>query len=291
LKLWNAIMKPVLIGCLKLKPSPTRPRVWLCPSGPFCFLPLHAAGVPGNINLCVQQFAIISYIPTVGTLIQARNRYQKNPLQELKFLLLAQPFAPGHDPLGSVIQEVISTEAAIKKYSQDAIIYLTDQGLDSQGGKTTIENVTKVLEQVHGPSVLHIACHGKQIQDAPLESGFEMLDGRLKVENLMKLKLNQAFLAFLSACETAAGDFDQPDEIIHLAATMLYIGFKSVIGTMWPMPDTFGPVVAQAIYQKLLEAKKITPDIIPRALEGAIKRFKNQNEPSYKWAPFIHIGI
>jgi CHAT domain-containing protein len=49
----------------------------------------------------------------------------------------------------------------------------------------------------------------------------------------MKLDLKHAQLAFLSACETAKGDREQPDQAIHLAATMLFVGFKSVIGTMW----------------------------------------------------------
>jgi CHAT domain-containing protein len=49
----------------------------------------------------------------------------------------------------------------------------------------------------------------------------------------MSLNLPNAFLAILSACETAKGDASQPDQSVHLAAAMLYIGFKSVVGTMW----------------------------------------------------------
>jgi CHAT domain-containing protein len=49
----------------------------------------------------------------------------------------------------------------------------------------------------------------------------------------MELDLKHAHLAFLSACETAKGDRAQPDQAIHLAATMLFVGFRSIIGTMW----------------------------------------------------------
>jgi CHAT domain-containing protein len=66
-----------------------------------------------------------------------------------------------------------------------------------------------------------------------LESGFTMQDDMLTVSKLMSLKLPKAFLAVLSACETAKGDASQPDQAVHLAATMLYVGFRSVIGTMW----------------------------------------------------------
>jgi CHAT domain-containing protein len=40
-------------------------------------------------------------------------------------------------------------------------------------------------------------------------------------------------LAFLSACETAKGDKTIPDEAMHLAATLLFAGFRGVVATMW----------------------------------------------------------
>jgi CHAT domain-containing protein len=49
----------------------------------------------------------------------------------------------------------------------------------------------------------------------------------------MDADLGDAFFAFLSACETAKGDHDYADEAVHLAASMLFAGFKSVIATMW----------------------------------------------------------
>jgi CHAT domain-containing protein len=60
-----------------------------------------------------------------------------------------------------------------------------------------------------------------------------MKDELLTVSDLMSLNLPNAFLAILSACETAKGDASQPDQSVHLAATTLYMGFKSVVGTMW----------------------------------------------------------
>jgi CHAT domain-containing protein len=67
----------------------------------------------------------------------------------------------------------------------------------------------------------------------PLESHFVLRDGPLSIEALMKVELPNAVFAFLSACETAKGDRDQPDQAVHLAASMLFCGFRSVIATMW----------------------------------------------------------
>jgi CHAT domain-containing protein len=60
-----------------------------------------------------------------------------------------------------------------------------------------------------------------------------MSDELLTVSKLMALNLPNAFLAMLSACETAKGDAAQPDQVVHLAAAMLYVGFRSVVGTLW----------------------------------------------------------
>jgi CHAT domain-containing protein len=81
--------------------------------------------------------------------------------------------------------------------------------------------------------VLHLACHAHQDPHDPLESGFDLPGGRLTLSQLMKLNLPEAQLAYLSACESAAVDENQPDEAMNLAATMLFVGFKSVVATMW----------------------------------------------------------
>jgi CHAT domain-containing protein len=92
--------------------------------------------------------------------------------------------------------------------------------------------VQSVLEQAPSAHILHLACHGHQHED-PLKSCFALQDGRLTISALMDLKLPKAMLAYLSACETAKGDKKQPDQAVHLAASMLFCGFRSVVGTMW----------------------------------------------------------
>jgi CHAT domain-containing protein len=92
-------------------------------------------------------------------------------------------------------------------------------------------DITDALTQA---SIVHIACHGSQDAGNPLESAFHLSgDRKITVSDLMELHLQDAHLAFLSACHTAKGDSKQPDQSIHLAAAMLFVGFKSVIGTMW----------------------------------------------------------
>jgi hypothetical protein len=130
------------------------------------------------------------------------------------------------------------------------------------------------------------------------------------VSSLMSLNLPNAFLAILSACETAKGDTSQPDQAVHLAATMLYVGFKSVVGTMWlvasicvvkmrlisdsrSMKDADGPLVVPAIYEQLFRGNSefLDPVDVPYALDDAVQKLRQKGVHPARWAPFIHIGL
>jgi CHAT domain-containing protein len=99
-----------------------------------------------------------------------------------------------------------------------------------QTGCTTVAHTAAAMQTAN---IVHLACHGVQDETNATQSGFCLGDGRLTILKLMELKLDHAFVAFLSACETAKGDKAQPDQAMHLAAAMLFSGFKSVVATMW----------------------------------------------------------
>jgi CHAT domain-containing protein len=92
--------------------------------------------------------------------------------------------------------------------------------------------IDKILLDVPAASIVHLACHGQQNSN-PLDSALILDDGLLTVAQLMQLSLQNASLVFLSACETAMGDAKLPDEVIHLAAALLFVGFRGAVGTMW----------------------------------------------------------
>jgi CHAT domain-containing protein len=63
-----------------------------------------------------------------------------------------------------------------------------------------------LLANLPNATILHLACHGHQNPENALHSGFVMSDGILTIESLIPVPLPYAFMAFLSACETAKGD-------------------------------------------------------------------------------------
>jgi CHAT domain-containing protein len=88
---------------------------------------------------------------------------------------------------------------------EGALIYLpgTDDHADGDS-----EGVTAIalLDKLPEATILHLACHGCQDAENALRSGFVMSDEMLTIERLMQVPLPRAFMAFLSACETAKGD-------------------------------------------------------------------------------------
>jgi CHAT domain-containing protein len=97
----------------------------------------------------------------------------------------------------------------------------------------TSAGVQTIIQNLPQASVFHLACHAQQDPNDPLDSGFDLVDGRLTLGQLMKLDLPRAQLAYLSSCQSAAVDENHPDEALNLAAVMLFMGFKSVVATMW----------------------------------------------------------
>jgi CHAT domain-containing protein len=131
--------------------------------------------------------------------------------------------SPGYTSLASVEREIEVTKGCFDMVSAQVLL--------SSSQNTTSQVLREALEG-QGAHILHLACHGQQA-DSPLDSAILLSDGRLTIQDLMSIRLPDAVLAFLSACQTARGSEDLPDQAVHLAASMLFCGFRSVIGTMW----------------------------------------------------------
>jgi CHAT domain-containing protein len=138
---------------------------------------------------------------------------------------------------------------------------------------------------------LRLACHAYQDYNDSSQSAFALWDQPLTLADLTSLQIDHADLAFLSACETAAGDTRLPDEAIHLAAAMQLLGYQHVIATLWPITDTAAPDIAETVYAQLIKAGHADASHAAYALHHAVEtlRAARPTKPLL-WAPYIHIG-
>jgi CHAT domain-containing protein/tetratricopeptide (TPR) repeat protein len=205
-----------------------RPRLHWCANGDFVFLPLHAAGIhsgPLTDRECCSDYVVSSYTPTVSALLRAQAKVPSVRSADVNMLLVGEDCAknPALSKLWNVRKELWCIEeiATTKHFGHT---------VETIAREATVERVTKRIKTA---SFVHLACHGLQHRTNALESGFYLSDDRLDISKLMELQLDRPWFAYLSACETAKGDAKQPDQVIHLAAAMLFAGFKHVVATMW----------------------------------------------------------
>ena len=260
------------------------PRLWWCLTGPLAFLPLHAAGIyPANGDdkvICLADFAISSYTPTLSALAESQKPFRN--AQGMRLLAVIQPDIPEPNSLPGTMKELAFIEQHTAKHQVLSTLV---------GTEVTLEKVVSAMGKC---SWVHLACHGVQDLNTPTKSGFELgPDGdRLELSKIISKSIPCADFAFLSACQTAAGDLDRPDEAIHLAAGMLSAGYHSVIATMWAISDNDAPSIADDVYSYLLADKEPSSQKAAEALHLAVQtlRKRHNSESFASWVPFIHMG-
>ncbi|KAJ7249041.1 CHAT domain-containing protein [Mycena rebaudengoi] len=283
--IWQTIVKPVF-EVLKLKKSDNPSRLWWCPTGPFAFVPIHAAGIynPEGTD-CVSDYVISSNTPTLTALLDPPAHIPAF----FKMTVMIEPHASKCDPLPGTALELEKIKNRVPS-----------QWL------TALESTTRntVMQHLHNSSVIHFACHGTQDFENPLNSGLVLSDGRLDIAQIMRIPVNDRThmmknsmkLAFLSACETAKGDEKALDEAMHLAASLLFAGFGGVIAIMCRMNDDDGPKIADTFYEYLFKdcspdsASPRVPDLrkAAKALHLAVKAlYKEPGMTFDRWIPFI----
>ena len=165
---------------------------------------------------------ISSYTPTLTTLLSP----PPPAASQFKMVAVMQPDIPGQQSIPFTVSELTRIERRVPH-------------LVKLGTPTLPSSVENVLNHLSDASIAHFACHGIQHPFNALNSALLLSGENLTVSTLMKHSMPYASLAFLSACETAKGDETVPDEAIHLAATMLFAGFRGVVGTMWLVSTSF----------------------------------------------------
>jgi hypothetical protein len=189
-------------------------------------MPIHAAGNYRHSSPeCAADYVSSSYVPTLSACTKARSGWKPIPRTHLAGLVVCDEASniDGARFLPSAAEEVRIVRACFDLAHARV--------LNSPSARTSLSDMRSLLEYTPA-HILHFACHAVHASD-PLRSALVLQDGNLTIQDIMDLHLPNAVLAVLSACQTAKGDRNAPDQAVHLAASMLFCGLKNVIGTMW----------------------------------------------------------
>ncbi|KAG2147002.1 CHAT domain-containing protein [Suillus cothurnatus] len=284
---WEEIILPivkVLEHVLELK---HQSRIWLCPTAAFTSIPLHAAHPfqtrpDRSKEPCLEDLYICSYTPTLSALIRSRQMMKKRVRPSFVAIGQGQPRAGKSKELLAVDSEIELVRKLVPETINRTII---------SGDAATRAGALQGLEE---NTWVHLACHGKQDREQPYNSHFVMKDEPITLLDIMEKDIPRAEFAFLSACHTAVGDEDTPDEVIHLAAGLQFSGFKSVIGTLWEVDDAVAKHVVKAFYENLLKDLEDGDEMDCTKAAWALNRATHSVKtkvPLEQRMVFIHVGV
>ncbi|MEU2587330.1 CHAT domain-containing tetratricopeptide repeat protein [Streptomyces avermitilis] len=307
--LWDAAVSPVLeaLGHHRrpdaVEGEKSWPRVWWVPGGLLGQLPLHAAGHHTDLGgepygRTVMDRVVSSYTPTVRALRYARERALR-PAAETsaaaRSLIVGMPTTPGLPASG----RLRFVEAEVSKL-QDLLpspVLLSEPtpGHGHTGSTGFLPTKAGVLARLPKCTIAHFACHGVSDPVDPSQSRLLLHDhvhDPLTVASLAPIMLDQARLAYLSACRTAAIDVPELlDEAIHLTSAFQLAGFSHVIGTMWEINDRTAVTIAELFYANLQTASGLDPGRAAHALHKAVRQVRDGLPAKpWLWAAYLHAG-
>jgi tetratricopeptide (TPR) repeat protein len=309
--LWDTTAGPVLQSLGNRPqhgPVDGWPRVWWAPGGPLGTLPLHAAGHhtdaaddPGRRT--VMDRVVSSYTPSVRALRHARERASSSaaaPQQPVRGLVVAMPTTPGL-PHGRLWYA--AKEAKVLNDRLPGATVLT-MGPEDAGASPRLPTKANVFRHLPDCAIAHFICHGRSDLSDPSRSMLLLHDhaeAPFTVASLAPLALENARLAYLSACHTAAAEVtDVIDEAIHLGSAFQLAGFPHVIGTLWQIDDGVAVTVAKDFYRALTtETGELDTGRAAFALHQAVRRIRDGHDidgpydrtrTPFLWAAYLYAG-
>jgi CHAT domain-containing protein/tetratricopeptide (TPR) repeat protein len=286
--LWTTTTEPVLHALGLTQPSresgdieDSLPRLWWVPTGQLSALPLHAAGYHNSPRSCVLDTVISSYAPTlrsIATAWQANPRGSTHRADPPAPLVISVPAAPGVSDLPRVREETATLTGLLPQcrvLAEDQAVRLA------------------VLDALPRHQWAHFACHAVSAADGAADSYLVLHDHAtdpLTVADIARLRLNDAEIAYLSACETSVSSKDLGDEALHITGACHIAGFRHVIGTLWAVRDKLAQAVAADFYSVLTAAGADTSKAA-LALHTAVRNIRAAYPTAPElWASYVHVG-
>jgi CHAT domain-containing protein/tetratricopeptide (TPR) repeat protein len=187
------------------------------------------------------------------------------------------PRPPGASPLVLAVPDAQAPSIAAEARSLARV--MPDARI-AAGAQAT----SKLLrEQLPGPAIVHLACHGLYRPANPLFSALRLADRWINAADILGLDLGGA-LVTLSACESGRPS-DDTAEPVGLAWAFLAAGASGVIVSQWLVDDDATARLMSALYAGL--ATGLGP---AEALRQAQLSIAESSPHPYRWAPFVYVA-
>ena len=214
-------------------------KLILIPHRYLHLLPLHALPLTNNTaKYLIDAFpGGVSYAPSCQILHQVQ-KYERGKFDKL--FAIQNP----KDNLRATDMEV----ETIKK------IFLNSEILakgNAKKGKPLDEKL-EIAEKAADSHHLFFSCHASFDRDNPLQSGLQLADDTLTLEEIIRyFNLSECSLVTLSACETGQVQLDNTDEYISLTNGFLLAGSPSLYVSLWSVNALSTAILLIKTYENL----------------------------------------
>jgi CHAT domain-containing protein/tetratricopeptide (TPR) repeat protein len=222
------------------------------------FLPLHAAARndQGQVRYFIDEFCV-SYAPSAYALAVSNTRLRRQGLN------------------GPVLVAGISQYKSLPplKYVQGEVEIVGDI-LKATGALDLEVTRDKVMAQMDGTAVIHVACHGAAWALAGASFRMEwspppvlhLWDGGLSFQDILSKDLRNARLVTLSACDTGMIDASLAwDEFEGLPNVFLQSGASAVVSSLWSVDDLSTALLMQHFYMNVIQERQTPAEALRAA--------------------------
>jgi CHAT domain-containing protein len=217
-------------------------RIALLTSGELALLPLHATSwCDGATTRWFGEEIEVVYAPSAWILArcQARRRRRWTPV-----LAIADP--DGSLRFGEWEVDALSTLVAAVGGSVTAMV----------GSGAALPAVSSALAS---HPVAYFSCHARWDNARPMESALSLSGGALTLGLLIgRVRLEEARLIVLSACESVTGYGPGSQEYLGLPAGFVIAGAKSVVGSLWSVPEPATALLMVEMWENLLAGMTVS---------------------------------
>ncbi|MFE7547770.1 CHAT domain-containing protein [Streptomyces gardneri] len=258
--LFQQVLSPLVAPLAGL----TRPEdtVVICPTGPLHQVPFHALSPDGGASLIERN--AVAYLPSVSLLRTLAHRESR----------IGRGAVVLGDPGGDL------------PYAREEARLLAGRlGTEPLLGAEATRR--RVLDAMAGAGILHAACHATFRTDDPLSSGLALADGPLTGRDILREDWHGVRLAVLSACETGLGGADRTDEVLGLSRSLLFSGVRSLVMSLWRVPDRSTATLMGAFHDLTLSGEP--PAQALRAAMLAARALPGGDRLD-RWAAFCLLG-
>ncbi|MEI8190376.1 MAG: CHAT domain-containing protein, partial [candidate division NC10 bacterium] len=117
-------------------------------------------------------------------------------------------------------------------------------------------------------------------------------DGLVTAEKILGLRLRGTDLVVLSACETGLGDVKSGEGVFGLRRAFTQAGAKSLVMSMWAVPDRETQELMVAFYTNLLSGKMNRAQALRQAALAQMQVVKTRHGDAHPffWGAFVFLG-